>query len=193
MSDARRTHDTDAGTDPRYHAAFQRGYDGPAPERGAKAEERFRRPRRRDAAATQLRTTALPTSEPVLDPIRTLGFERQAERTATAPEPLPSLPQDDIDERPTEPEGRPKEFPEMVGREWSALDVRVPLALAVSGVLLLVITLVFVWSSSSVVYGSSGSPSDQIAMYFLNFLPMPSITVGLLSIGAAAALRVARR
>ena len=74
MTDARQTHDTDAGTDPRYHAAFQRGYDGPAPERGAKAEERFRRPRRRDAAATRLRTTGLPTSEPVLDPIRALGF-----------------------------------------------------------------------------------------------------------------------
>ena len=182
MSDARRTHDTDAGTDPRYHAAFQRGYDGPAPERGAKAEERFRRPRRRDAAATRPRTTALPTSEPVLDPIRTLGFEAQAERTAAAPEPLPSLPQDDSDERPTEPEEKP----------WSALDFRVPLVLAAMGVLFVVIGVSVLWSGSSMVYYSDGSPTDQLMMLVGSFVPGPAITVGTLSLGAAVAVKAVR-
>jgi hypothetical protein len=173
-----RTHET--GTDPRYHAAFQRGYDGPAPERGAKAEERFRRPRRGDEAAARPRTTVLPTSEPVLDPARSLGFEAPAERTAT-------LPAEELSERPIEDPVANAE------PEWSPLDVRVPVVLVVMGVLLLVLPLAFVWSSSSVVYGGSGSAGDQVLMYFFNFLPGPSITVGLLSIGAALALRVARR
>ncbi|KQQ08470.1 hypothetical protein [Rathayibacter sp. Leaf296] len=182
MTDARQTHDTDAGTDPRYHAAFQRGYDGPAPERGAKAEERFRRPRRRDAAATRLRTTALPTSEPVLDPIRALGFEPPAERTATAPEPLPSLPQDDLDERPTEPEEKP----------WSALDKRVPLALAVLGaVLVLLGSFAMV---ANVGYGVTGvqTQADQFRSYVFQLLSAPAVTVGLVTVGAAIAVKAVR-
>ena len=33
-------------TDPRFHAAYQRGYQGPAPEVRRREEEAYRRPRR---------------------------------------------------------------------------------------------------------------------------------------------------
>lgn len=179
MSDARRTHDTDAGTDPRYHAAFQRGYDGPAPERGAKAEERFRRPRRRDAAATRPRTTALPTSEPVLDPIRALGFEAPIERTATLPT--------DVDEAAAEESGTEPEVPVR-----SALDVRVPLGLAVMGAVLLAVGVVLLWSSSSAYYFDNGTTTEQFLRGLGNVLPGPMITVGLVSVGGALAVKAAR-
>ncbi|MCM6763124.1 hypothetical protein NB037_11920 [Rathayibacter sp. ZW T2_19] len=175
MTDTRETTDTD----PRYHAAFQRGYDGPAPERGARAEARFRRPGRREEAAPRPRTAVLPTTEPVLDPVRSLGVAPPVERTA-------SLPAESEDEPPQEAEGT--EPP-----SWRATDVRVPLALVVMGVLLIVLGAVVIWSGSSIMYSGASTASERFAMYVVNFVPGPAVTVGLLSIGAALAVRAVRR
>ncbi|WKK70522.1 hypothetical protein Q0F99_11700 [Rathayibacter oskolensis] len=78
------------GTDPRYHAAYQRGYDGPEPERLTRAEERFRRPRRgaEPVAAPEHPEPAPehPEPAPAVDPARALGFDVPAEE-ASAPAP----------------------------------------------------------------------------------------------------------
>ncbi|MCJ1701478.1 hypothetical protein MT356_17355 [Rathayibacter festucae] len=82
-----------------------------------------------------------------------------------------------------------------VPRRPSALDRRVPIALAVLGGLFLVAGLGLVWSATSSIYTSIGAQPtgfDQFVSAIANYLPGPAITVGLLSIGAAIAVRAAR-
>jgi uncharacterized membrane protein YphA (DoxX/SURF4 family) len=80
-------------------------------------------------------------------------------------------------------------------RRPSALDRRIPLALAVLGVLFLVSGVGLIWSATSSIYGSIGvQPNvfDQFVGAITNYLAGPAITIGLLSIGVAIALRAAR-
>ncbi|TDX77528.1 hypothetical protein EDF35_3043 [Rathayibacter sp. PhB151] len=77
----------------------------------------------------------------------------------------------------------------------SALDRRVPLALAVLGVLFLVCGVGLLWSATSAMYGGYGAqPSelDRFVSAVTNYLAGPAVTIGLLSIGAAIAVRAAR-
>ncbi|MDY0914965.1 hypothetical protein [Rathayibacter festucae] len=77
-------------------------------------------------------------------------------------------------------------------RRPSALDRRVPIALAVLGGLFLVAGLGLVWSASSMVYYETESGFEQFTRAVMNYFPGPAITIGLLSIGAAITVRAAR-
>jgi uncharacterized membrane protein YphA (DoxX/SURF4 family) len=77
----------------------------------------------------------------------------------------------------------------------SALDRRVPIALAVLGVLFLMSGVGLLWSATSAMYGGYGAqPSelDRFVSAVTNYLAGPAVTIGLLSIGAAIAVRAAR-
>ena len=195
MTDTRETNDTD----PRYHAAFQRGYDGPAPERGARAEARFRRPGRREEAApaasgtsrASARRAPLSATEPVLDAVRSPGPVRSPDpvRSPGPADPLErtaALPTG-IDDAASSPTGADPEE-----RTRSALDTRVPLALAVAGVVLVILAIVVVGSNAGFGYTGVLTEADQFRSYLFQFLPAPLATVGLSSIGAAIAVKAAR-
>ncbi|WP_127887510.1 hypothetical protein [Rathayibacter] len=77
-------------------------------------------------------------------------------------------------------------------RRPSALDRRVPIALAVLGLLFLGAGLSLVWSASSMVYYETESGFEQFTRAVMNYFPGPAITIGLLSIGAAITVRAAR-
>lgn len=182
-------------TDPRFHPAYQRGYRGQgAPGVSATpAEERFRRPR--GAEAGELRRSTR-SEEP--GPIRP-----RRPRPASAPEPspmpaaaaLPSAPAVETDGAQAPVGGVDTETGAAAALRPSALDRRVPLALAVLGVLFLVSGVGLLWSATSAMYGgysAQQSELDRFVSAVTNYLAGPAVTIGLLSIGAAIAVRAAR-
>ncbi|WKK70525.1 hypothetical protein Q0F99_11715 [Rathayibacter oskolensis] len=163
-------------TDPRYHAAYQRGYAGPEPERLTRSEERFRRPRRGESVESG---RAEPITPPPRRPERWREVRVPAEQTEAPPALEPQPPHED----PPEPdEARPA----------SAADTRVPLVLAAMGALLLVIGAALMWTAAGSVYYDSGTEAEQFARALLTVVPGPAITIGLIALGAAIALKAAR-
>ena len=178
-------------TDPRFPSAYQRGYRGPGaaagPTGGAGAgEERFRRPRPGDAVGARRRP------EPAV-PHAAAPRVEEAPRRARLPHDRESV---DAGGAPYALEPRAIEddetAPESQAPRRSALDVRVPVALAVLGVLFVAIGLAMVWAAASAVYYSDGSEVEQFTRAMMNYLPGPAITTGLLSIGAAITVRAVR-
>lgn len=184
-------------TDPRFHPAYQRGYQGQgAPSASVvPAEERFRRPRGGDTTEGRRRSTTVEDARPLRVRRPSSALRPEPVLPSAAP-PLPStsaavvgdgeqVPIDDVatESGPASP------------RRPSALDRRIPLALAVLGVLFLVSGVGLIWSATSSIYGSIGvqpNEFDQFVGAITNYLAGPAITIGLLSIGAAIALRAAR-
>ncbi|QHC57725.1 hypothetical protein [Rathayibacter sp. VKM Ac-2760] len=161
-------------TDPRFHPAYQRGYQrqGAPTLEAAPAEERFRRPRGGEAAQGRRRSTA--AEAPAL-PTAFAGVESD----------VGQAPVDDV----------ATEAGPAVPRRPSALDRRVPLALAVLGALFLVSGLGLLWTATSSMYGGIGveqTEFDRFVSAITNYLAGPAVTIGLLSIGAAIAVRAAR-
>ena len=187
-------------TDPRFHPAYQRGYRGqgasglPA-DRVSSSEERFRRPRGGDSVGGRRRATAPEEVAPVR--VRRPGPARlPSSSLPPIASPLPS------GAAVVEPDGEPAPVDDIetesapaAPRGPSALDRRVPIALAVLGGLFLVAGLGLVWNVTSTMYGSIGfqqTEFDQFVSALTSYLAGPAITIGLLSVGAAIAVRVAR-
>ncbi|NQX04843.1 hypothetical protein HQQ82_08515 [Rathayibacter sp. VKM Ac-2856] len=188
-------------TDPRFPSAYQRGYRGPGaaagPAGGAGAgEERFRRPRPGDAVGARRRPEpAVPhaAAPRVEDAPRRAPLPRGGESVVAGG--APQI----FDPRATEPRAieddgsvPESQAPESQAPRRSALDVRVPVALAVLGVLFVAVGLAMVWAAASAVYYSNGSEVEQFTRAMMNYLPGPAITTGLLSIGAAFTVRAVR-
>lgn len=184
-------------TDPRFHPAYQRGYQGQgAPSASvAPAEERFRRPRGADAAQGRRRSTAPEAVVP--SRVRRPGPARLSE--PSSPPVTPALPSGSAVVEPDAEQAPIDEIETQSGpavpRRPSALDRRIPIALAVLGVLFLVSGVGLIWSATSSIYQNIGvqrTEFDQFVGAITNYLAGPAITIGLLSIGAAIALRAAR-
>lgn len=178
--------------DPRYPAAYQRGYDGPVPERLTRTEERFRRPRRSEIAAPA-RTRrdgreTRPTPEPALALEPALAPELEtAEPTPEAPVALRAH-QDDSAAGASQPAAR-----EPLGR-------RVPATLVLLGAVLTAFGAFALWWAVDSAYGYTmsvdGVDPEQYTRLVLQFTGAPALTVGLLAFGAAAvaqAFRASRR
>ncbi|QHC65708.1 hypothetical protein GSU68_03325 [Rathayibacter sp. VKM Ac-2759] len=169
-------------TDPRYHAAYQRGYAGPEPERLTRAEERFRRPRRGESAESG--EAAPETAAPRLpERRREVRVPDEPREEPPAVEPLLAEPPHEDEDEPDGARPAPAS---------PAADTRVPLALAVMGALLLMIGAALFWIGTTAVYYDAATPAEQFVRNLVSFLPGPAITTGLLSIGAAIAVKAAR-
>ncbi|NQX16452.1 hypothetical protein [Rathayibacter sp. VKM Ac-2857] len=185
-------------TDPRFHPAYQRGYQGQGgsglrADRAVSSEERFRRPRGGDSVGGRRRATAPEEDAPVR--VRRPSPARlPSSSLPPIASPLPSgaavvdpdqAPVDDVETEtaPAQP------------RRPSALDRRVPIALAALGLLFLMAGLGLVWNVTTTMYGTVGfqqTEFDQFVSALTSYLAGPAITIGLLSVGAAIAVRVAR-
>lgn len=184
-------------TDPRYHAAYQRGYDGPAPELRSREEERFRRPRRPGVRSTR-------AAEPTVEAARPAPAEKEAQvgSLSSAPDPLGAAPQaggveelasveEQHDEPPVEPV--PPVDPAAVG----PIAFRVPATLTVVGVVLVPLGLIALWWSMYTSYTSStvyeSLQPEQYLRMLVQFVSGPMLTVGLVSLAAAVVVQAVRR
>ncbi|SMH44539.1 hypothetical protein SAMN06295885_2382 [Rathayibacter oskolensis] len=158
-------------TDPRYHAAYQRGYEGPAPERLTRAEERFRRPRRGEPGREM---RGEPRAEiPVLR-------DRRAVRSEPAPALVP--PTDEVEVT--------------LALPAPTLGRRVPITLAIIGAVLVPFGSIALWWATNSEFGYTtyvdGVDPEQYLRLVLQYTSTPALTVGLLSLSAAVVAQALR-
>lgn len=178
-------------TDPRYPAAYQRGYEGTALEVAPRGQERFRRPLRSAPAAE---SSALPDRAPARGDAGAadvgVGVRPARASGLGAPtDPASSLPTGAVEVEEDDPEGVASETS---ARPGPASLTRISIALAVMGAVLLLIGIVLLWDAASMVYTGNGTEFEQFTRALIGSFIGPSITIGLLAIGGAIALRAAR-
>ncbi|QHC57727.1 hypothetical protein [Rathayibacter sp. VKM Ac-2760] len=157
-------------TDPRHHAAYQRGYQGPAPEARDRDEASFRRPRRAGGRAVRA----------------------EAELPSAALE--PAEPADEAPSGSAEPVDTPRPDVPAARRP---IDRRVPITLAVAGVVLVPIGLAALWWSTLASYTTTvvyeRLEPEQYLWMLLGFAAAPALTIGLIALAAAVVLQAVRR
>ncbi|MWV58624.1 hypothetical protein [Rathayibacter sp. VKM Ac-2754] len=172
--------ETSARTDPRFHAAYQRGYDGPEPERLTRAEERFRRPRRGEAEEERRRQEPPAEAPRIPERWREVRVPPESSEPLPAPELPAPEPEPELEERAETDRARP-----------SAAS-RTAIALAVMGALFLVVGAATLWTANASAYYDTVTGPEQFFRAVLMYVPGPGITIGLLSIGGAITLKAAR-
>lgn len=193
-------------TDPRYHAAYQRGYEGPAPERSTREEERFRRPRRTDGRSRR------PAAEPVAEPS---GAERPAPPEQESPfaalsfvtDETPTLPAGaaplagatppgtaPLADSAADPEGEASSVPAPIAATFDLR--RMSLTLAAIGGVLVAVGLLALWRSAQSWYSSSPIQDtfgvEQYLRELTNGVIQPSLTVGLVALCCSVVVPLVR-
>lgn len=169
-------------TDPRYHAAYQRGYSGPAPERLDREQELFRRPRRAGGRPQR------PVAEPPETRPAPSGQESPFAALSFVPDETPaSLP-----DAPADPGAQPGAAPAA-----ATFDTRrVSLTLAAVGGVLVAVGLLALWRSAQSWYSSSPIQDtfgvEQYLRELTNNLMGPCLTVGLLALCFAVVVPLVR-
>ncbi|NQX16450.1 hypothetical protein [Rathayibacter sp. VKM Ac-2857] len=167
-------------TDPRFDAAYQRGYQGPAPEVRRREEEAYRRPRWPGGRVARVDPSPRVEAAEPESPFAGLSFvpdpaefeaaeDREVEEKARAEAPAAVRP---------------------IGR-------RVPVTLAVAGLVLIPLGLASLWWSTLAIYTTSTVYEqlgyDQYLRLLLQFSATPLLTVGLASLAAAVVVQAVRR
>jgi hypothetical protein len=167
-------------TDPRFHAAYQRGYQGPAPEVRRREEDAYRRPRRAGGRATRVDPgPPLEVAEP----------ESPLAALSSVPEPVgvEAAEERDVAEKPQ------VEAPAAV----RPIGRRVPVTLAVAGLVLIPLGLATLWWSTLAIYATTPVYErleyEQYVRLLLQFSAPPLLTVGLASLAAAVVVQAVRR
>ncbi|ROP48682.1 hypothetical protein EDF44_2801 [Rathayibacter sp. PhB185] len=167
-------------TDPRFHAAYQRGYQGPAPEVRRREEDAYRRPRRAGVRV------------PHVDPsprVEAAEPESPLAALSSAPEPAAVEAAEDQDVAETPQPEAPKAV--------RPLGRRVPLTLAIAGVVLIPLGLAALWWSTLAIYTTSTVYErleyEQYVRLLLQFSATPLLTVGFTSLAAAVVVQAVRR
>ncbi|TDX77530.1 hypothetical protein EDF35_3045 [Rathayibacter sp. PhB151] len=167
-------------TDPRFHAAYQRGYQGPAPEVRRREEEAYRRPRRASGRVQRADPSPRVESAEPESPLAGLSF---------VPDPADVEAAEDR----SVAEERPAATPAVV----RPLGRRVPLTLAVAGLVLIPLGLAALWWSTLASYTNNvvyeRLEPEQYLRMLLGFVASPALTVGLLALAAAVVLQAVRR
>lgn len=175
-------------SDPRYHAAFQRGYQKPAsrdePVPGGEPARRDEVLLRRQPGASA-RTVPVPvepsTAEAGLDTAAAAGFDEKSRGVGASP---------------GEPHDSPLDAAARPSRPALLLDRRLPMTLAVVGVVLVLVSLLALWWGTTLWYSSAirieGLTPDQYLRILLTFVIPAGLTVGLLSLCAAIVVQAVR-
>jgi len=167
-------------TDPRFHAAYQRGYQGPTPEVRRREEEAYRRPRRAGGRVARVDPDLRVEAAEPGSPFAGLEFAPHRAELETAEDRA-------VEEKPQ------AEAPAVV----RPLGRRVPLTLAVAGLVLIPLGLAALWSSTLAIYTTSTVYErlgyDQYLRLLLQFSATPLLTVGLASLAAAVVVQAVRR
>lgn len=167
-------------TDPRFHAAYQRGYQGPAPEVRRREEEAYRRPRRAGGRVPRADPSPRVESAEPESPFAGLSF-------VPDPADVEAAEERDVAEKP-QPEAPAAVRP--LGR-------RVPLTLAIAGVVLIPLGLATLWWSTLEIYTTTTVYErleyEQYVRLLLQFSATPLLTVGLASLAAAVVVQAVRR
>jgi hypothetical protein len=167
-------------TDPRYHAAYQRGYSGPAPERLDREQELFRRPRRAGGRSQR------PVAEPVAPEARPALPSQESSFAAlsSVPDETPTLLADTPAEAGAEHDAGAQQDAASAAATFDTR--RVSLTLAAIGGVLVVVGLLALWRSAQSWYSSSPIQDtfgvEQYLRELTNNLMGPCLTVGLLAL-----------
>ena len=172
------------GTDPRFDAAYQRGYRGPAPEVRSREEEAYRRPRRESGRPSRVVVEAAAPSR-AGEPARSESASIALDSVAGA-----ESEQESTEER---AEARSADVPTAV----RPLGRRVPLTLALAGLVLTPLGGAAVWWSTLAAYTTSTVYERLEYQQYLRLLTQfgatPLLTVGLASLAAAVVVQAVRR
>ncbi|KQQ03615.1 MULTISPECIES: hypothetical protein [unclassified Rathayibacter] len=171
-------------TDPRYHAAYQRGYDGPEPERLTRAEERFRRPRRDGGGAARSVAEPVVPQPPEARPERESPFAALSFVADQTPSPLADQARPLLAGTPVDPDVPPVPGPAPTAALFATR--RVSLTLAAVGTVLIAVGLLTLWRSAQSWYSSSPIQNtfgvEQYLRELTNTLTGPCLTVGLVAL-----------